>query len=330
MAALVMAVNPRVKFTNEQIEAILDEVFRTYAEFILEGPKGLTFQGLLRTYDDGAGDVDRDFDALGLQLDSSSAVGNGTTPQEPYITVAAAAQTKVSRPGEEEGGCGGGSGSRLPSDLSIADDETSSINGAIRSSNKLGAAWARSPNHGIAYQDTWHLIEDLELHLRRLDSKIQDNQKERQEKKGRGIVHGVVDRRASADWEDGVDNKGQAIGRQRRGDDDLGSNYGAFKTALAGFREKCTNVQTPEQAFECHMAMGQCLLEHHWHEAAINSFELAVQLIPQDARAHFLMGNAYYSLGKYTDARLNYQNALEAGEVNTVLWQGLLPQVNPF
>jgi Flp pilus assembly protein TadD len=78
------------------------------------------------------------------------------------------------------------------------------------------------------------------------------------------------------------------------------------------------------------MAMGQCLIEHHWHEAAINSFELAVQLIPQDARAHFLMGNAYYSLGKYTDARLNYQNALEAGEVNTVLWQGLLPQVNPF
>jgi hypothetical protein len=150
MAALVMAVNPRVKFTNEQIEAILDEVFRTYAEFILEGPKGLTFQGLLRTYDDGAGDVDRDFDALGLQLDSSSAVGNGTTPQEPYITVAAAAQTKVSRPGEEEGGCGGGSGSRLPSELSIADGEASSINGAIRSSNKLGAAWARSPKHGIA------------------------------------------------------------------------------------------------------------------------------------------------------------------------------------
>jgi hypothetical protein len=61
------------------------------------------------------------------------------------------------------------------------------------------------------------LIEDLELHLRRLDSKIQDKQKERQEKKGRGIVHGVVDRRASADWEDGVDNKGQAIKAKKRG-----------------------------------------------------------------------------------------------------------------
>ncbi|KAL6527453.1 hypothetical protein OROGR_016543 [Orobanche gracilis] len=30
MAALVVAVNPRVKFSDEQISAILDEVFRTY------------------------------------------------------------------------------------------------------------------------------------------------------------------------------------------------------------------------------------------------------------------------------------------------------------
>jgi hypothetical protein len=35
MAALVVAVNPRVKFSEDQISAILDEVFRTYAEFIL-------------------------------------------------------------------------------------------------------------------------------------------------------------------------------------------------------------------------------------------------------------------------------------------------------
>ena len=60
MAALVVAVNPRVKFSDEQINAILDEVFRTYGEFI-DGEKGLTYDGLLCTNDDGAGDVDRDF-----------------------------------------------------------------------------------------------------------------------------------------------------------------------------------------------------------------------------------------------------------------------------
>eukprot|EP00898_Chlorokybus_atmophyticus_P001263 jgi/Chlat1/2137/Chrsp17S02719 len=63
MAALVVAVNPTVVFSPEQIAAILDEVFRTYGEFI-DPEKGLSLEGLQRTYDDGAGDVDRDFDAL--------------------------------------------------------------------------------------------------------------------------------------------------------------------------------------------------------------------------------------------------------------------------
>jgi hypothetical protein len=55
-----------------QIAAILDEVFRTYGEYIDSG--GLSLDGLRRTYDDGAGDVDRDFDALGLTLLSADDV----------------------------------------------------------------------------------------------------------------------------------------------------------------------------------------------------------------------------------------------------------------
>ncbi|GLT24999.1 hypothetical protein SLA2020_001570 [Shorea laevis] len=75
MAALVVAVNPRVNYSDEQIKAILDEVFRTYGEFI-DGEKGLSYDGLLRTYDDGAGDVDRDFDALGLELFDNKGVSS--------------------------------------------------------------------------------------------------------------------------------------------------------------------------------------------------------------------------------------------------------------
>ncbi|KAM7462744.1 hypothetical protein LguiA_030865 [Lonicera macranthoides] len=67
MAALVAATNPRVKFSDDQIEAILEEVYRTYDEFV-DGEKGLTFSGLLQTYNDGIGDPDRDFDTLGLEL----------------------------------------------------------------------------------------------------------------------------------------------------------------------------------------------------------------------------------------------------------------------
>ncbi|XP_008797280.2 uncharacterized TPR repeat-containing protein At1g05150-like [Phoenix dactylifera] len=71
MADLVVAVNPYVKFSDEQLSAILDEVFRTYADFTIPGP-GLTLDGLRRTYDDGAGDVDRDFQALSFHAPSSS------------------------------------------------------------------------------------------------------------------------------------------------------------------------------------------------------------------------------------------------------------------
>nr|PNR61859.1 hypothetical protein PHYPA_000283 [Physcomitrium patens] len=63
MASLLIAVNPQLKFSKDQIEAILDEVSRTYGGFF-EGSRGLSFKGFLRTYEDGAGDVDADFETL--------------------------------------------------------------------------------------------------------------------------------------------------------------------------------------------------------------------------------------------------------------------------
>lgn len=67
MAALVVAVNLRVKFSKEQINGRLDETFGTYGEFI-DGVKDITFDSLLRAYGDGVGHLDRDFDDLGLNL----------------------------------------------------------------------------------------------------------------------------------------------------------------------------------------------------------------------------------------------------------------------
>ncbi|XP_042509405.1 uncharacterized TPR repeat-containing protein At2g32450-like [Macadamia integrifolia] len=67
MGALVTAVNPKVKFSSDQISAILDKVFRSYS-FLIENPlTGLSFKGLLRIYEDGAGfvgHIDRDYSAL--------------------------------------------------------------------------------------------------------------------------------------------------------------------------------------------------------------------------------------------------------------------------
>ncbi|KAK6939385.1 hypothetical protein RJ641_028916 [Dillenia turbinata] len=134
MAALVVAVNARVKFSDEQINAILDEVFRTYGEFIY-GEKGLMFDGLLRTYDDGAGDVDRDFDALGLELNSDSGIG---------ISMASEAASSLSIAGE-----------------SVLEPQK----------KQRTAAWAASPNHGIVFDDTWKIVDDLEILVKRLKAK---------------------------------------------------------------------------------------------------------------------------------------------------------------
>ncbi|KAG6399324.1 hypothetical protein SASPL_140800 [Salvia splendens] len=105
--------------TDEQISATLDELFRTYGEFI-DGEKGLTFDGLLRTYDDG--DVDRDFEALSLELKAS---------EEDKIKAseeAASSSSVVMEPHKKQ----------------------------------RTAAWAVSPNHNIVFDDTWNLVDDLE------------------------------------------------------------------------------------------------------------------------------------------------------------------------
>jgi hypothetical protein len=91
-------------------------------------------------YDDGAGDLDRDFDALGLHLESTTEDGT----QEPND---AAAEIKVRPPPITEAG---GTESWLPA-ASIADSRTSA-NAAKRSSDS--GSWASHPNHGIVYDDT--------------------------------------------------------------------------------------------------------------------------------------------------------------------------------
>ncbi|KAL6134728.1 hypothetical protein ACLB2K_066956 [Fragaria x ananassa] len=133
MAALVVAVNPRVKFSDEQINAILDEVFRTYGDFI-DGEKGLTYEGLLRTYDDGAGDVDRDFDVLGLELSLDEVKGASMASEA--------------------------------SSSSIVDERVGESQKKQRT-----AAWAVSPNHGIVLDDTWKIMDDLEILVKRLKAK---------------------------------------------------------------------------------------------------------------------------------------------------------------
>jgi hypothetical protein len=65
-ACLAGAPGPRADAALQAAMARLEDEFRGCAEFILPDDRGLTLPGLLRTYDDGGGDVDRDFLALSL------------------------------------------------------------------------------------------------------------------------------------------------------------------------------------------------------------------------------------------------------------------------
>lgn len=279
MAALVVAVNPRVKFSDEQINAILDEVFRTYGEFI-DGEKGLTYDGLLRTYDDGAGDVDRDFDALGLELNLDENKGLSMVSEA--------------------------------SSSSIVDER------AIESQKKQRtAAWAVSPNHGIVFDDTWKIVDDLEILVKRLKAK--------QAKDGK-LKGDNSDAFSDAGWSRELGTSAE-ISEKRVFWEESTHDYAVFVKELGVLRNRADGARSREEAFDGHMAIGRVLYEHQLFKEALVSFKRACELQPTDVRPHFRAGNCFYVLGRYREAKEEYLLALEAAETGGNQWAYLLPQI---
>ncbi|KAF5175777.1 Calcium-binding ef hand protein [Thalictrum thalictroides] len=284
MSSLVVAVNPRVKFSEEQINAILDEVFKTYDEFI-DGDKGLTYEGLLRTYDDGAGDVDRDFDALRLQFSQDS------------IALAAGANSMASE----------------ASSSSIVDERI------IESQKKQRiAAWAASPSHGIVYDDTWKLVDDLDILIKRLKAK--------QVKDGR-LKGDNFEVYSDAGWSRELGPSAE-LSDKRVNWEESGHDYAAFVKELGVLRGRADGSRSREEAFDGHMAIGRVLYEHQLFKDALVSFKRACELQPTDIRPHFRLGNTYYVLGKHKEAKDEFLLALEAAELGGNQWAYLLPQIH--
>ncbi|GFY86102.1 calcium-binding tetratricopeptide family protein [Actinidia rufa] len=277
MAALVVAVNPRVKFSAEQINAILDEVFRTYADFI-DDERGLTYDGLLRTYDDGAGDVDRDFDALGLELHPETAASDGGASS------------------------------------SIADERA-----AVEPHKKQRtAAWAASPNHGIVFDDTWKIVDDLEILIKRLKSK--------QAKDGK-LKGDNVDVYSDPGWSRELGPSSE-ISEKRVLWEESGHDYAQFVKELGVFRSRADGARSREEAFDGHMAIGRVLYEHQLYKEALVSFKRACELQPTDVRPHFRAGNCLYVIGRHSEAKEEFLLALEAAEAGGNQWSYLLPQIH--
>ncbi|KMT20638.1 hypothetical protein BVRB_1g006160 [Beta vulgaris subsp. vulgaris] len=275
MAALVVAVNPRVKFSDEQINAILDEVFRTYGEFI-DGEKGLTLDGLLRTYDDGAGDVDRDFEALNLDGENDGIIAEAST--------------------------------------SFAPDEM----GIEPQKKQRTAAWAASPNHGIVFDETWKLVDDLEILIKRLKTK--------QVKEGK-LKNDNSDVFSDAGWSREF-GPASSESWERVNWVESGHDYSAFVKELGGLRGKADGARSREEAFDGHMAIGRVLYEHQLFKDGLVSFKRACELQPVDVRPHFRAGNCLYALAKFGEGKEEFQLALEAAETGGNQWAYLLPQIH--
>ncbi|KAF3784800.1 putative TPR repeat-containing protein [Nymphaea thermarum] len=284
MAALVIAVNPRVKFSDQQIQAILDEVFRTYGEFI-DGDKGLTFEGLLRTYNDGAGDVDRDFDALNLDLGSSQSIVSAASSSS--IVDAAAAATAADAPPNRRPGA---------------------------------PAWALSPNHGIVYDDTWKIIDDLDIVIKRL--------KVKQMKDGKIKGEIVGDAFSDPGWSRELGSESEGGGTKRVFWEESGPDYATFLKELRALRGKADGCRSREEAFDGHMAIGRTLYDHQLFKEALASFKRASELQPTDVRPHFRSGNSLYALGQFSEAKDEFLLALEAAESSGNQWSYLLPQIH--
>ncbi|KAK8512536.1 hypothetical protein V6N13_082917 [Hibiscus sabdariffa] len=279
MAALVVAVNPRVKFSDEQINAILDEVFRTYGEFI-DGERGLTYDGLLRTYDDGAGDVDRDFDALGLELNPDEAKGASIVSEA--------------------------------SSSSIADEKITESQRKQRT-----AAWAVSPHHDIVFDDTWKLVDELDILLKRLKSK--------QAKDGK-FKNDNFDAYSDAGWSRELGPSAE-LSEKRVYWEESGPDYAIFVKELGALRSRADGARSREEAFDGQMAIGRVLYEHQLFKEALISFKRSCELQPTDVRPHFRAGNCLYVLGKCKEAKDEFLLALESAEAGGNQWGYLLPQI---
>eukprot|EP00249_Psilotum_nudum_P005583 c19034_g1_i1 orf=675-3197(+) len=304
MAALVIAVNPRVNFSKEQITAILNEVFRTYGEFI-DGDSGLTFEGLLRTYNDGAGDVDRDFIALGLELDINGGESEG--------------QLSSAAPGS----C---SSSMKRTASTISEERAGAVPTSRRRYSNL-PAWVDSPNNGIAYDDSWQLVEDLEIIIEKLATLV-DIRKQKARRKGKG-KESAVD--LSMDWSRDLglgDSFVSGVERVRRPWEEVGPRNTIFQKELASILQKADASKTQEEAFDAHMAIGRTLFYHGLYKESLVSFTRATELKPIDVRSHFQMGNTLYFLGRFSEAKEAYRLALDVAEITGSQWTNLIPQIH--
>ncbi|KAJ6837405.1 putative TPR repeat-containing protein-like [Iris pallida] len=269
LAFLVAAVNPSVDFTPDQISSIINEVFRSYSDFLLRGSPsspaaGLSLPGLLQTYDNGAGDLDLDFDSLFLLPNTQNRNPNPNPNPSPDFT-------------------------------------------------RVGPAWVSSPNHGIRFESTWKVVEEVEILIKaRFRSP-------KPVKLPRDTV--FFDGFSDNGWSNDTDLRG---GKTKEG---FARDEG-FIRELREIGDAIDRLPAPEEVFDVRMAMGRTLHDRRFYAEAAYCFRKAVRLRPMDLCPQFRLGNALMGLDRPADAKECYLMALKLAESDMVRWSELLPQVH--
>ncbi|KAI7981729.1 putative TPR repeat-containing protein [Camellia lanceoleosa] len=180
------------------------------------------------------------------------------------------------------------------------------------------AAWAVSPNHGIVFDDTWKLVDDLEILIKRLKAK------QAKDGKLKGYNSDVY---SDPGWSRELGPSSE-ISDKRVFWEESRNDYALFVKELGVLRSRADGARSREEAFDGHMAIGRVLYEHQLYKEALVSFKKACELQPTDVRPHFRAGNCFYVLGRHSEAKEEFLLALEAAEASGNQWSYLLPQIH--
>lgn len=365
MAALVVAANPRVKFTTDQIFAINDEVFRTYAQFI-RGEKGLTLEGLLRAYDDGAGDVDRDFNTLGLDLNKPipAAVAGSSKPRTTDTRLEKVKRIFHAFDVNRDGGLNRDEMAAMVVSLNprvkFSDDQLNAISNEvfltyaqfIHSEKGLtleGLLLTYDDGAGDVDRDFDALGLDLNTPIPAAAMTYEPVTDPRSKHRGVLLNHTVMFDDTykflddldvlieklikSKQSKDGKVGKNDRISQPQTSDkvviwDESSRNYAILVKDLVVLRSRADTNCSRQEACDRHMAIGRVLYDYRLYNEALISFRRALELQKTNVVARFRAGNCLYELGRQGEAKEEFLLALEASNADFRDWEYLLPQIH--
>ncbi|KAG5542942.1 hypothetical protein RHGRI_015886 [Rhododendron griersonianum] len=129
--------------------------------------------------------------------------------------------------------------------------------------------------HGIVFDDTWKVVDDLEILIKRLKAKQVKDGKMKGGDNSNIVVY------SDPGWSRELGPSSE-ISEKRVVWEESGHDYAAFVKELGVLRTRADGARSREEAFDGQMAIGRVLYEHQLYKEALVSFKRACELQPTD------------------------------------------------